>query len=66
MKEPISLKVSILQMLTFKFETIKMDDHDSFDGFHAKLIDTVILTLILVNPSLTLKSKNFKISSTEI
>ena len=53
-------------MLTFKFETIKMDDHDSFDGFHAKLIDIVILTLILVNPSLTLKSKNFKISSTEI
>ena len=53
-------------MLTFRFETIKMDDHDNFDGFHAKLIDTVILTLILVNPSLTLKSKNFKISSTEI
>ena len=36
-----AMKVSKLQMLTSRFETIRMDDHKTFREFHAKLMDIV-------------------------
>ncbi|RVW80483.1 hypothetical protein CK203_052873 [Vitis vinifera] len=36
-----AMKVSKLQMLTSRFETIRMDDHESFREFHVKLMDIV-------------------------
>ncbi|RVW79773.1 hypothetical protein CK203_058214 [Vitis vinifera] len=36
-----AVKVSKLQMLTSRFETIRMEDHDNFGEFHAKLMDIV-------------------------
>ena len=36
-----AVKNSKLQMLTFKFETIRMEDDESFNEFYAKLNDTV-------------------------
>ncbi|RVX06607.1 hypothetical protein CK203_029547 [Vitis vinifera] len=33
------VKMSKLQMLTYKFETIRMDDYETFGEFHAKLMD---------------------------
>nr|CAN74842.1 hypothetical protein VITISV_012791 [Vitis vinifera] len=36
-----AVKVSKLQMLTSRFETIRMDDHKTFREFHAKLMDIV-------------------------
>ena len=33
------VKVSKLQMLSFMFETIRMEDHKSFREFHTKLMD---------------------------
>ena len=35
------VKVFNLQMLTSRFETIRMDDHETFGEFHAKLMDIV-------------------------
>ena len=35
------VKMSRLQMLTSRFETIRMDDHETFGEFHAKLMDIV-------------------------
>ena len=35
------VKMSKLQMLTSRFETIRMDDHETFREFHAKLMDIV-------------------------
>ena len=35
------VKVSKLQMLTYRFETIRMEDHENFGEFHAKLMDIV-------------------------
>ncbi|RVW63297.1 hypothetical protein CK203_058772 [Vitis vinifera] len=34
-----AVKVSKLQMLTSMFETIRMEDHENFGEFHAKLMD---------------------------
>ncbi|WKA03659.1 hypothetical protein VitviT2T_021758 [Vitis vinifera] len=34
-----AVKVSKLQMLTSRFETIRMKDHENFGEFHAKLMD---------------------------
>ncbi|KAL6334591.1 hypothetical protein AAG906_019095 [Vitis piasezkii] len=36
-----AVKVSKLQMLTSWFETIRMEDHENFGEFHAKLMDIV-------------------------
>ncbi|RVW78063.1 hypothetical protein CK203_059664 [Vitis vinifera] len=36
-----AVKVSKLQMLTFRFETIKMEYHENFGEFYAKLMDMV-------------------------
>ena len=33
------VKMSKLQMLTYRFETIRMDDYETFGEFHAKLMD---------------------------
>ena len=33
------VEVSKLQMLKSRFETIRMDDHETFGEFHAKLMD---------------------------
>ena len=38
-----AVKVSKLQMLTSRFETIRMEDHENFGEFHAKLMDIVSL-----------------------
>ena len=35
------VKVSKFQILTSRFETIKMEDHENFGKFHAKLMDIV-------------------------
>ena len=35
------VEVSKLQMLKSRFETIRMDDHETFGEFHAKLMDIV-------------------------
>ena len=35
------VKMSKLQMLTYRFETIRMDDYETFGEFHAKLMDIV-------------------------
>ncbi|RVX16170.1 hypothetical protein CK203_014391 [Vitis vinifera] len=42
------VKVSKLQMLTSKFETIRMEDHENFGEFHAKLMDIVNSSFNLV------------------
>ncbi|RVW67902.1 hypothetical protein CK203_065256 [Vitis vinifera] len=46
-----AVKVSKLQMLTSRFETIRMEDHENFGEFHAKLMD-------IVNSSFNLESKD--------
>lgn len=33
------VKVSKLQMSTSRFETISMDEHETFGNFHVKLMD---------------------------
>ncbi|RVW63468.1 hypothetical protein CK203_058603 [Vitis vinifera] len=43
--------MSKLQMLTSRFETIRMDDHETFGEFHAKLMD-------IVNSNFNLESKD--------
>ncbi|KAL6313664.1 hypothetical protein AAG906_010082 [Vitis piasezkii] len=43
--------MSRLQMLTSRFETIRMDDHETFGEFHAKLMD-------IVNSNFNLESKD--------
>ncbi|RVW49720.1 Retrovirus-related Pol polyprotein from transposon TNT 1-94 [Vitis vinifera] len=46
-----AVKVSKLQMLTSRFETIRMEDHENFGEFYAKLMD-------IVNSSFNLESKD--------
>ena len=43
-------KVSKFQMLTSRFETIRMDDHETFGEFHAKLMDIVNSSFNLSEP----------------
>ena len=50
-----AVKVSILQMLTSRFEVIRMEDHENFGEFHAKLMDIVNSSFNL--GGLILKSK---------
>ncbi|RVX00846.1 hypothetical protein CK203_026407 [Vitis vinifera] len=45
-----AVKVSKLQMLTSRFETIMMDDHESFGEFHSKLMDFVNSSFNLGEP----------------
>ncbi|RVW22501.1 hypothetical protein CK203_107300 [Vitis vinifera] len=45
-----AVKVSKLQMLTSRFETIRMDDHETFGEFHAKLMDIVNSSFNLGEP----------------
>ena len=49
------VKVSKLQILTFRFETIRMEDHENFGEFHAKLMDIVNSSFNLGKPIPTLK-----------
>ncbi|KAL6321514.1 hypothetical protein AAG906_019694 [Vitis piasezkii] len=44
------VKVSKLQMLTFRFEIIRMEDHENFGEFHAKLMDIVNSSFNLGEP----------------
>ena len=44
------VKMFNLQMLTSRFETIRMDDHETFGEFHAKLIDIVNSSFNLSEP----------------
>ncbi|KAL6348246.1 hypothetical protein AAG906_005538 [Vitis piasezkii] len=45
-----AVKVSKLQMLTSRFETIRMEDHENFGEFHAKLMDIVNSSFNLGEP----------------
>ncbi|RVW80520.1 hypothetical protein CK203_052887 [Vitis vinifera] len=45
-----AMKVSKLQMLTSRFETIRMDDHETFREFHVKLMDFVNSSFNLGEP----------------
>ncbi|KAJ9696872.1 hypothetical protein PVL29_008873 [Vitis rotundifolia] len=45
-----AVKVSKLQMLTSRFETIRMDDHETFGEFNAKLMDIVNSSFNLGEP----------------
>ena len=36
-----AIKINKLQQLTFKFESIRMSDDESFDEFYAKLNDII-------------------------
>ncbi|KAL6329091.1 hypothetical protein AAG906_007438 [Vitis piasezkii] len=45
-----AVKVSKLQMLTSRFETIRMDDHETFGEFNAKLMDIVNCSFNLGEP----------------
>ena len=45
-----AVKVSKLQMLTFRFETIKMEYHENFGEFYAKLMDMVSSSFNLGEP----------------
>ena len=61
------VKVSKLQMLTSKFETIRIEDHENFGEFHAKLMDIVNSSFNLGEPIPNSKVvRKFKISSEEI
>ena len=62
------VKVSKLQMLTSGFENIRMDDHETFGEFHAKLMDIVNSNFNLGEPISNSKvvRKKFKISFEEI
>ncbi|RVW16733.1 hypothetical protein CK203_076431 [Vitis vinifera] len=44
------VKVSKLHMLTSRFETIRIEDHENFGEFHAKLIDIVNSSFNLGEP----------------
>ena len=44
------VKVSKLQMLSSRFETIRMEDHHNFGEFHAKLMDIVNSSFNLGEP----------------
>ena len=44
------MKVSKFQMLTSRFETIRMDDHETFGEFHAKLMDIMNSSFNLGEP----------------
>ena len=44
------VKVSKFQILTSRFETIKMEDHENFGKFHAKLMDIVNSSFNLDEP----------------
>ena len=44
------VKVSKLQMLTSRFETIRMEAHENFGEFHAKLTDIVNSSFNLGEP----------------
>ena len=50
-----AVKVSKLQMLTSKFETIRMEDHENFGEVHAKLMDIVNSSFNLGEPILNSK-----------
>ena len=45
-----AVKVSKLQMLTSRFETIRMEDHEKFGEFHAKLMDIMNSSFNLSEP----------------
>ncbi|KAJ9702803.1 hypothetical protein PVL29_004509 [Vitis rotundifolia] len=45
-----AVKVSKLQMLTSRFKTIRMDDHETFGEFNAKLMDIVNSSFNLGEP----------------
>ena len=45
-----AMKVSKLQMLTSRFETIRMEDHENFGEFHVKLTNIVNSSFILREP----------------
>ena len=45
-----AVKVSKLQMLTSRFETIRMEDHEKFGEFHAKLMDIMNSSFNLGEP----------------
>ncbi|RVW98135.1 hypothetical protein CK203_031853 [Vitis vinifera] len=45
-----AVKVSKLQMLTSRFETIRMEDHENFGEFYAKLMDIVNSSFNLGEP----------------
>ena len=45
-----AVKVSKLQMLTSKFETIRMEDHENFGEFHVKLMDILNSSFNLGEP----------------
>eukprot|EP00261_Vitis_vinifera_P030647 XP_019071890.1 PREDICTED: uncharacterized protein LOC109121618 [Vitis vinifera] len=45
-----AMKVSKLQMLTSRFETIRMEDHENFGEFYAKLMDIVNSSFNLGEP----------------
>ncbi|RVW18798.1 hypothetical protein CK203_098351 [Vitis vinifera] len=49
-EETNAVKVSKLQMLTSRFETIRMEDHENFGEFHAKLMDIVNSSFNLGEP----------------
>ena len=36
-----AIKVSKLQILTFRFKTIRMDDYETYRDFHTKLMDSM-------------------------
>ena len=45
-----AVKVSKFQMLTSRFKTIRMDDHETFREFHANLMDIVNSSFNLREP----------------
>ena len=45
-----AVKVSKFQMLTSRFKTIRMDDHETFREFHANLMDIVNSSFNLGEP----------------
>ena len=36
-----AIKVSKLQILTFRFKTVRMDDYETYRDFHTKLMDSM-------------------------
>ncbi|RVW73043.1 hypothetical protein CK203_061056 [Vitis vinifera] len=54
-EETNAVKVSKLQILTSKFETIRMEDHENFGEVHAKLMDIVNSSFNLVKDVDSLK-----------
>ena len=49
-KGTITIKVSKLQILTSRFETIRIGYHETFKEFHAKLMDIVYSSFNLGEP----------------